>query len=299
MSTLKKDVSKTGKTKEQLAQEAKELEKEEQEAEQAAKEGADMEATAVESSRPKKKTKVKVSLYDLTEELPEVEMKAPSRPKGSTASSYVSPALKWHQEACHVTTLWFHLHFFIGECALRGDINVDYNAIAEEDAKRNEKNAEASAEKALAEVKKNANLTAAAMQTILKKYADASAGEEMYVTLFVRRAFICLGLLNSTEFCPEGSQQPQLCKAQAKNVVSSLKSWMLEFEHRKMLFSVMRVAEQLAEAKSIGKLKKLIKGPLFISQEKERLCKMVDLVTQTQGIERKDTRKPKGKSNKR
>jgi len=293
LTNLKKDGNKTGKDKEQLTQEAAVLEKEANEALEEAEKAAALAEAAVASSAARPKKKVKVTLFDLTEDAAEEDAKAPARAANTKATTHVSPALKWHQEACHVATLWFHLHFFLCESVLRGDVTVDYDKIAKEDEKANAKFAADNAAAALAAVKKKPNLTAKEMETTLKKHSGSD--EEMHVNKFVRRAFIRLGFLECQEFCPPGSQQPKLSKAQAKNVVSSLKSWMIEFDHRKMLCNVLRVAEQLHEKKAIGALKKLVKGPLFNCQEKDRVCKMLDLVTQTQGIEKKDARKKKGK----
>jgi hypothetical protein len=293
LARIERDAKKKRKSVEEKEKEAKEARLEEEKAEKEVQ--AATAKTTIDDKEPARK-KIKVTLVDLTirkndDTDNDTDMKAPSRKKGDSA--YVSPALKWQQEACHIATLLFGLHYFVKECVLHSRIEVDYDKLKQEDKLLKCKLLADIEIKATEEINrmlekaKNAKddkkISTTDTLLFLSKYQGHT--EEIYVTLFVRRAFIRLGLVDVKEFCDKGDTVPKVGKCHAKHLVSSLKTWMLEFADRKALYNILRVIHQLDENKKTGALKKLIRGPHFHLGEKESVAKMVDLITSKYGVD--------------
>ena len=106
--------------------------------------------------------------------------------------------------------------------------DADFDELKEEEEKAMAIAVVSSSLTALTKIKKAVSggkeLTAGTVQTILRNFATEGLQEEGYVNCFVRRAFVRLGMLNVTEFCKPGSQQPLLSKVLPRNIVSSSKS---------------------------------------------------------------------------
>ncbi len=282
----------------------KEAKAAQEEAETAAKlfaeqEALEQQALAECTKKTKKKKKMGTfTLIDLTGI--DDDVKAPARDQTKkNKTAYVPPLLPWLKEARHLSTLWFQLHFYLDECALREEVNINYEK--EEDAERvrsERENATAACiEKAVNKLlNKKKKITPEVMKSLLRKYTseDETSKEELMLNPFVRRAILRLGLVDVQEFCDEGALHPKLTSAKAKNIASSLQSWMPQVSERHILYRVLRIVEHLSKKKdTLASLKTLIKKDSFNCQEKDRIVKMVDVITKNNGVEKKKFHKKK------
>jgi len=274
------------------------------EAEAAAKlfaeqEALEKQALAECTKKTKKKKKMGTfTLIDLTGD--DDDVKAPARDQTKkNKTAYVPPPLPWIKEARHLSTLWFQLHFYLDECALREEVDINYEKEVDAERVRSERETATAVciEKAVNKLlDKKKKITPEAMKSLLRKYTieDETYKEELMLNPFVRRAILRLGLVDVQEFCDEGALHPKLTSAKAKNIATSLQSWMPQGSERHILYRVLRIVEHLSKKKNtLASLKTLIKKDTFNCQEKDLIVKMVDVITKNNGVEKKKFHKKK------
>ena len=291
---LKNKTSKKRKCTEKKAEEAAALAKEEKDAADAAQELED-EDEDEPSSKKRKKNKPICTLIDLTFDLEDgVAAAAPVRDtERANTTAYRSPVKSWQQEACHIATLLMQCRLFVNLVVVRDLMEIDLEEIQDANeltfSEMMNAQSETVAKTLEKKAKKNEVFTADSVKEIFAKYASNGEDykEERMLTFFVRRAFVRLALVNVEEFCKGTSKQPLMGKAQAKNIVCSLKSWMPDYTDRKLLYSMLQTVEYLQQRGTVAQFKKLVKGPHFNCLEKDTVARMIDLITKKGGIERK------------
>ena len=298
-SNIEKQVNKRLRSSKEVSKTAEQAEAEAQEIEREAEAAAAAEEKNAKKAKQKKKPMI--SLIDLTEDSDEEQPVPPARDTAKkNATNYIAPNKGFQRKASHIANLLISLRLFVGELAIQEEIKIDFGELKVEEEKAMAAAVVASSEAALTQINKaisgGKELTAGTMQTILRNFATEGLQEEGYVNCFVRRAFVRLGMLNVTEFCKPGSQQPLLSKVLPRNIVSSLKSWMGEYSDRKMLYSMIRIIEQLQTKKHLGVLKKHIKSNAFNCSEKNTVASIVDLITKKDGVEKRAYHNKKAKA---
>jgi hypothetical protein len=255
------------------------METEAADAAKAAKDAADAaaELNKPASEPPKKKAKKQdkspISLLNLTGD----DSKAPTRlagPKNKTV--YNAPGMKWHQLACHQHTLWDHCRGILKESCLAGDLYVDWDAIRKADdealVKKHKEDA-MSAFKKVEKLKEQGQFTADEMLNIMQQCGDH---EEIYISSFVKKAIIRLGMIDLSEFTKDGKVDNS--KIKLHHICSSLKAWLIESTERKQFYLILKAVEQLHHSKQLSTLKKLV-NIKFAPHERVEMVAMLQAVT--------------------
>jgi len=267
---------------------AKELEKEEQ--------AATMEAEAVIAPplpKPKRKRTKQgyASLHDLVREGDSVP---PIRTHQKKQIQFESPGPVWLELACHKVSLLECAHATAKEAAHKGELTIDWSALKQQQRTIQDSKNLAQAKQLLLdqgsfEKDQKRKPTPEEFALILR----AGNYEYLEVTLFMKKAFAALGMIDVVPFLRVNGTY-EMKKISQKYVSTSLAKWMTSYLERKQLYALFNLLEQLASSLQTEKLNAVLKKR-FNTEDRGELVEMIGIVTKGTIAAAKNAKKRKRK----